>query len=78
MSLEELLASGALTEYADLPNDDPRRDRNIEVVYDLLVQGDDRQGIERSGLCRMDGRERSRLSLTEWPLLAGLCEADAA
>ncbi len=35
-SLEDLLASDALTEYRDLPNYDPQRDRNIEDAYNLL------------------------------------------
>jgi len=37
MSLEALLASDALTEYSDLPNYVPQRDRNIEDAYNLLV-----------------------------------------
>ena len=35
-SLEDLLASDALTEYSDLPNYEPQRDRNIEEAYNLL------------------------------------------
>ena len=35
-TLEALLASDALTEYSDLPNYDPQRNRNIEDAYDLL------------------------------------------
>ena len=35
-SLEDLLASDALTEYGDLPNYEPQRDRNIEDAYNLL------------------------------------------
>ncbi|NIW24614.1 MAG: MBL fold metallo-hydrolase [Gammaproteobacteria bacterium] len=35
-SLEDLLASDALTEYSDLPNYVPQRDRNIEEAYNLL------------------------------------------
>lgn len=35
-SLEDLLASDALSQYSDLPNYDPQRDRNIEDAYNLL------------------------------------------
>ena len=37
MSLEDLLASEALTEYSDLPNYEPQRNRNIEEAYELLA-----------------------------------------
>lgn len=40
-SLEDLLASDALTEYSDLPNYVPQRDRNIEEAYNLLVSATD-------------------------------------
>jgi len=36
-SLEDLLASDALTQYSELPNYVPQRDRNIEDAYNLLV-----------------------------------------
>ena len=40
-TLEDLLASDALTIYSNLPNYDPQRDRNIEQAYNLLVSGSD-------------------------------------
>ena len=36
-----LLASDALTEYSDLPNYVPQRDRNIEDAYNLLRSAPD-------------------------------------
>jgi glyoxylase-like metal-dependent hydrolase (beta-lactamase superfamily II) len=40
MTLEELLASDVLTDYSDLPNYVPQRDRNIEEAYGLVLQQD--------------------------------------
>lgn len=37
-TLEALLASDALSEYGDLPNYDPQRNRNIEEAYSLLTR----------------------------------------
>lgn len=38
VTLEQLLASDALSDYSDLPNYDPQRNRNIEDAYDLLTR----------------------------------------
>ena len=38
MTLEDLLASDALSEYGDLPNYDPQRDRNVSDAYRLQTQ----------------------------------------
>ena len=38
VSLEDLLASDALSEYGDLPNYDPQRNRNIEAAFELLAR----------------------------------------
>jgi glyoxylase-like metal-dependent hydrolase (beta-lactamase superfamily II) len=40
-TLEDLLASDALTKYDHLPNYDPQRNRNIQGAYNLLVSGND-------------------------------------
>jgi glyoxylase-like metal-dependent hydrolase (beta-lactamase superfamily II) len=40
VTLDALLASNALTEYSDLPNYDPQRNRNIADAYNLLTQSD--------------------------------------
>ena len=37
-TLVDLLSSDVLTDYSDLPNYDPQRDRNIEEAYNLLTQ----------------------------------------
>ena len=37
-TLADLLSSDVLTDYSDLPNYDPQRDRNIEEAYNLLTQ----------------------------------------
>jgi len=37
-TLEQLLASDALSDYSDLPNYDPQRNRNIEDAYELLTR----------------------------------------
>jgi len=41
MTLADLLASDALTNYSDLPNYLPQRDRNIEEAYNLLTNETD-------------------------------------